>query len=91
MTIQDEYIFRSGDYDWEIWNRKDLLPHGLAALFAFIVGWVGAILSMYQTYFTGPIAAFIGTGADLGIPVAMGLTMILYPPARWLELKYVGR
>jgi purine-cytosine permease-like protein len=91
MTIQDEYIFRKGNYDWEIWNRKDLLPHGFAALFAFIVGWVGAILSMYQTYFTGPIAALVGSGADLGIPVAMGLTMILYPPARWLELKYVGR
>jgi purine-cytosine permease-like protein len=91
MTVQDEFIFRKGEFDWEIWNRRDLLPHGFAALFAFIVGWVGAVLCMYQTYFTGPIAALVGNGADLGLPVAMGLTMVVYPPARWAELKYVGR
>jgi purine-cytosine permease-like protein len=91
MTAQDEYIFRKGEYNWDIWNRKDLLPHGFAALFAFVIGWIGAVLCMYQTYFTGPIAALVGNGADLGLPVAMGLTMIVYPPARWLELKYVGR
>ncbi|KAF1843782.1 uncharacterized protein K460DRAFT_378857 [Cucurbitaria berberidis CBS 394.84] len=91
MTIQDEYIFRKGSYDWEIWNRKDLLPHGFAALLAFIIGWVGAVLCMSQTYFTGPIAALVGSGADLGLPVACGLTMFVYPPTRWLELKYVGR
>lgn len=91
MTIQDEFIFRKGNFDWEIWNRKDLLPHGFAALLAFIIGWAGAVVCMYQTYFTGPIAALVGNGADLGLPVACGLTMIVYPPARWLELKYVGR
>ncbi|KNG47670.1 purine-cytosine permease fcy21 [Stemphylium lycopersici] len=40
MTVQDEYIFRKGVFDWEIWDRKDLLPHGFAALFAMVVGWV---------------------------------------------------
>ncbi|KAL5114717.1 Vitamin B6 transporter [Pleosporales sp. CAS-2024a] len=91
MTIQDEYVFRKGNYDWEIWNRRELLPHGFAALFTFAVGWVMAILGMYQTYFTGPIAALVGNGADLGLPLAMGVTVIVYPPARWLELKFVGR
>jgi len=91
MTLQDEYMFRKGRFDWEIWDRKDLLPHGFAALFGMIVGWVFAVLCMYQTYFTGPIAKLVGNGADLGLPVAMGVTMIIYPPARWLELKYVGR
>ena len=53
MTIQDEYLFRKGNFNWEIWNRKDLLPIGYAAFFTFVVGWVGAILGMYQTWYTG--------------------------------------
>jgi hypothetical protein len=39
-------------------------------------------LCMYQIYFTGPIAVLVGNGADLGLPVAMGLTIVCYPPAR---------
>lgn len=85
------YIFRKGNFDWETWNRKDLQPHGVAGLFVFIVGWAGAILCMYQTYFIGPIAALVGNGANLGLIVACGLTLICYPPARLLELKVVGR
>ncbi|KAF2105977.1 hypothetical protein BDV96DRAFT_675996 [Lophiotrema nucula] len=92
MTIEDEFIFRRKEgFNWEIWNRKDLLPHGFAALFAFCVGWVAAVLCMYQTYYTGVIARLVGNGADLGIPVALGWTGIVYPPARWLELKFIGR
>lgn len=53
MTVQDEYLFRKGKFDWEIWNRKDMLPVGYAAFFTFVVGWVGAILGMYQTWYTG--------------------------------------
>lgn len=91
MTFQDEFLFRRGKFDWEIWNRRDLLPHGFAALFAFLVGWTGAILSMYQTYYTGPIAALVGQGADLGLPVSLAWTALVYPPARWLELKFVRK
>jgi purine-cytosine permease-like protein len=43
-----------------------LLPIGIAALSAFLVGWVGAILCMDQTYFVGPIARLVGDyGADV--------------------------
>ncbi|KAF2661505.1 hypothetical protein K491DRAFT_586896 [Lophiostoma macrostomum CBS 122681] len=91
MTFEDEFLFRKGNFDWEIWNRKDLLPHGFAALFAFLVGWAGAILCMYQTYYTGVIASKVGAGADLGLPVALAWTGIVYPPARWLELRFIGR
>jgi hypothetical protein len=55
------------------------------------VGWVGAILSMYQTWYTGPIGATVGAGADMGLPVGFAWTMLVYPPARWLELKFVGK
>jgi purine-cytosine permease-like protein len=91
MTVQDEFLFRKGHFDWEIWDRKDLLPHGYAALFTFVVGWVGAILGMYQTWFLGPLGSLIGDGADIGLPIAFAWAAIIYPPARWLELKVVGR
>lgn len=91
MTFEDEFLFRRGRFDWETWNRRDLLPHGYAALFAFLVGWAGAILCMYQTYYTGPIAALVGHGSDLGLPVSLAWTAIVYPPARWAELKFVGK
>lgn len=47
---------------------------------------------MDQTYYVGPIAAMVGAyGADLGLPVAMSWAAIVYPPLRFLELKFVGR
>lgn len=91
MTLQDDFLFRKGQFDWEIWNRKDLLPHGWAALFTFIVGWVGAILGMYQTWYTGPLGGLIGAGADIGLPVAFAWAAVVYPPARWLEIRFVRR
>ncbi|KAJ4291041.1 Vitamin B6 transporter [Kalmusia sp. IMI 367209] len=91
MTFEDEFLFRKGNFNWEIWDRKDLLPHGCAAFFAFLVGWAGAILGMYQTWYTGPIGGLIGDGADIGLPIALGWTALVYPPARWLELKVLGR
>jgi purine-cytosine permease-like protein len=45
MTVQDKFLFRKGHLDWESRNWKDLLPHGYATLFTFVVAWVGAILA----------------------------------------------
>ncbi|KAF2679168.1 hypothetical protein K458DRAFT_490828 [Lentithecium fluviatile CBS 122367] len=87
MTFEDEFLFRQGRFDWEVWNRRDLLPYGYAALFAFLVGWAGVVLCMYQTYYTGPIAAMIRDGSDIGLPVSFAWTAVVYPRARWLELN----
>jgi hypothetical protein len=66
ITAEEQVIFRwKIGYNWDDWNTKSLLPVGLAALAAFCVGWVGAVLSMYEVYFTGPIAALVGYGADV--------------------------
>ncbi|KAI1080819.1 permease for cytosine/purines, uracil, thiamine, allantoin-domain-containing protein [Whalleya microplaca] len=92
MMFEDEFIFRrKTGYDWSGWDDKNSLPVGYAALVAFIMGWVGAILCMYQTYFTGPIAAMAAGGTDLGLPVGMAWAAIVYFPLRHLELKFVGR
>lgn len=53
-------------YDWTCWNQPEGLPHGIAALASFLVGWSGAILCMAQYWYTGPIAKLIGEhGADV--------------------------
>lgn len=68
MTLEEEILFRrSKGYDWDSWNNPDYLPAGFAALLSFLIGWAGAILCMYQTYYTGPIAKLVGEGADVSI------------------------
>ncbi|KAJ5946530.1 hypothetical protein N7454_003369 [Penicillium verhagenii] len=92
ITLEEEFIFRrKSGYDWTAWNNPSLLPIGLAALAAFLVGWVGSIMGMYQTYFTGPIGKLVGYGIDLGIPLGVSWSGLVYPFLRWLELKYIGR
>ncbi|KAK5163114.1 Vitamin B6 transporter [Saxophila tyrrhenica] len=76
--------------DWDAWSDPQKMPVGLAALAAFLLGWVGAVLGMYQIYFTGPLAAASG-GADVGVWVGTGFVLLFFPPLRWLELKKFGR
>ncbi|RDW69762.1 nucleoside transporter family protein [Coleophoma cylindrospora] len=93
ITLEEQFIFRRKiGYNWEDWDNKAALPLGLAALAAFLIGWVGAVLDMDQIYFVGPIAKLVGDyGADLGIFVGVGFAAITFPPLRFLEKKYVGR
>lgn len=69
ITLEEQLIFRrKTGYNWEDWNNKGALPIGLAALAAFIFGWVGAVISMDQIYFIGPIASLVGDyGADVSL------------------------
>jgi len=55
LVLEEEMLFRRrrGGYNWEAWNNQKKLPIGLAALTAFLIGWVGAVMGMYQNYFTG--------------------------------------
>ena len=70
LTLEEHLIFRGSDWNWEAWNDKDSLPIGYAALAAFLIGWVGAILSMAQVWYIGPIAKMVGDfGADVNVLV----------------------
>lgn len=95
ITLEEQYIFRRRmhpKYVWSDWNKPEKLPIGIAALIAFLVGWVGAILSMAQFYYIGPIAKLVGEyGADMGNYVGFAWAALLYPPLRYLELKKFGR
>lgn len=67
ITIEEQVIFRrKTGYDWTAWNQREKLPLGIAALLAFLVGWVGALLCMAQVWYIGPIAKLVGDyGSDV--------------------------
>lgn len=93
IVLEEHLIFRrSRGFDWAAWSDRSKLPLGLAAFTAFVIGWVGAIMSMYQVYYVGPIAKLVSEdGADLGIWVGSSLAMLVFPPLRWFELRQFGR
>ncbi|KAF8429093.1 hypothetical protein EV426DRAFT_672931 [Tirmania nivea] len=79
-------------FNWENWNNRSNLPFGGAAVIAFLIGWVGAILCMAQVWYIGPIAKEVGKyGADMGNYVGFAWAALVYPPLRLLELKRLGR
>jgi len=95
IVIMDHVLFRrvgagGPGFDWTKWQDKQYLPIGYAALVSFLLGWVGAILGMYQVWYTGPLAVLAGY-ADVGTWVGTGFTIVSFVPLRWLELKFVGR
>ncbi|KAL4755060.1 hypothetical protein BDW72DRAFT_200410 [Aspergillus terricola var. indicus] len=92
IFVESDLMFRRDrQYDWSVWNNQQKLPVGFAATVAFLIGWAGAIVGMDQIYYTGPIAATIAGGCDLGLWLGCGFTAVAFPPLRMLELRVVGR
>ena len=83
---------RGVPFDWAQWENKKKLPVGAAALLSWLIGWAGAIVGMYQVWYTGPIALEVGGhGADIGPWLSIAWCGIVYVPLRWFELKKFGR
>lgn len=93
IVLEEHTIFRRHvRFDWSAWEDKKRLPIGIAALIAFVVGWVGPIVGMYQVWWTGPLARKLGdSGGDLGIWLGIAFSGIIYLPLRHFELKKIGR
>ncbi|ORY65444.1 permease for cytosine/purines, uracil, thiamine, allantoin-domain-containing protein [Pseudomassariella vexata] len=93
--IVEHYLFRRGsyeNYDLDAWNDPKRMPIGFAGGVAFACGIVGAVLGMQTTWYTGVLALMIGDfGGDIANELAFLFTLIVYIPARYLELKVVGR
>ncbi|OJD40459.1 nucleoside transporter [Diplodia corticola] len=96
ITLEEHLLFRRASsgrtWDWARWDDQKHLPLGIAALAAFLVGWAGAILSMAQVWYIGPIASTVGDyGADMGNYVGFAWAALVFPPLRWWEIKRFGR
>lgn len=48
LIFIEEQILLKPRIDWDLWADPKSMPVGLAALVAFLLGWVGAVLGMYQ-------------------------------------------
>ncbi|OQO00304.1 hypothetical protein B0A48_14091 [Cryoendolithus antarcticus] len=88
--VVEEHLIFQGELDWTPWDDKRKMPVGLAALTAFLLGWMGAILGMYQVWYVGPLALACG-GADVGMWFGCLFALIAFPPLRWVEKRVVGR
>lgn len=93
IVLEEHLIFRRDrGFDWSAWENKDYLPVGAAAFTAFLTGWAGAIIGMSQAWYIGPVAKLVGgIGADIGIWLAVGFTLLTFPPLRYLELRRIQR
>ncbi|KAI9741851.1 MAG: hypothetical protein M1834_000239 [Cirrosporium novae-zelandiae] len=95
ILFTEHYYFRDGsldNYDLESWNTQSKLPIGIAGLVAFLLGIVGCILGMSQTWYIGCLSGKIGeSGGDVGNELALIFTAVSYPPLRYWELKRFGR
>jgi purine-cytosine permease-like protein len=91
IVVEEHVLFRwNRGFDWARWEDQKYLPVGIAALLAFLLGWAGAILGMYQVWYVGPLAEKAGF-SDIGLWVGCAFAIVSYPPMRWLELKLIGR
>ncbi|KUJ19432.1 uncharacterized protein LY89DRAFT_642482 [Mollisia scopiformis] len=95
IFVEEHLIFRvwmNRGWDLSAWNDRKRLPTGVAAIFAFLVGCMGAILGMSEAWYTGVVGKMIGSeGGDLGSELGFLFAGVAYPVLRWVELKFVDR
>ncbi|KIY48780.1 purine-cytosine permease FCY22 [Fistulina hepatica ATCC 64428] len=91
IVITEHIVFRHGDattYDPAIYKDARALPTGVAALAAGAMSFALIVPCMGQIWYTGPVAKHTG---DIGFEVAFVLTVLLYLPFRWVEIRIRGR
>ncbi|GAA5991900.1 hypothetical protein JCM10908_002262 [Rhodotorula pacifica] len=79
--------------NWDESTNFKKLPPGLACVASIACSIPLIVLSMAETWYTGPIALAISKpyGGDLGFEVAAGMSTITYFLFRHLEIRYFGR
>jgi purine-cytosine permease-like protein len=95
IIFTEHWLFRKGNfanYDLDGWNDPARLPLGIAAFIAFSLGVVAWVMGMVETWYVGPLGKLTGTyGGDVANELTFVVTLVTFIPARYLELKYVGR
>jgi purine-cytosine permease-like protein len=91
VVVVEHRLIRKSDYetyDHAAWNVRKELPSGVAAIGAAVCSFALVIPSMAQVWYTGPIAQHTG---DIGFEMAFVVTVLLYIPFRYAEIKIRGR
>ncbi|GAM91230.1 hypothetical protein ANO11243_092770 [Dothideomycetidae sp. 11243] len=95
ILFSEHVIFRRNNfdnYDLDGWNDPNALPIGIAAGGAFGLGIIAWVMGMDETWYVGPLAKLIGsTGGDVANEFTFVVTALIFIPARYLELKFIGR
>ncbi|KAI1282763.1 purine-cytosine permease [Xylaria sp. FL0933] len=95
VSLTEHFLFRRGfkGYRPENYTIPQCLPPGYAAISAFALGVVGAVLGTAQTWYTGPIGRLCGadSGGDVGFELAFSFTVVTYVGLRSLERWYFSR
>jgi NCS1 nucleoside transporter family len=95
-----ENWLRRGQYPAEDYDKPSKLPVGWAAVVSMIVGLVATASGVSQQLFTGPIAKLLSDSfmaknqlspADVGFPLAIIVTGVVYFVLRRIELARTGR
>lgn len=90
IVLMERYVFRRHfGYDWSRLDRA-YMPVGIASCAAFLLGWLGAVLGMYQTWYIGPLAKLANL-SDVGVWVGMAFTVVSFPVLRYWEMSKFGR
>lgn len=96
ILLEEHWIFRKGkwfNYAPQEYNNPRVLPLGLAAFVATGAGIAGAVLGMAQVWYVGVLGKKIGDpefGGDIGFQLSGGFAAVVYPIARYFELRYWG-
>ncbi|KAI3395722.1 hypothetical protein diail_945 [Diaporthe ilicicola] len=88
IALTEHFVFRrASGYAVEDYTTPGRLPPGFAALCAFLVGVMGAVLGMAQVWYTGPIGRLCGAeyGGDVGFELAFGFSAVAYLALRSVE------
>lgn len=90
VSLTEHFVYRRGSfarYAPEAYCEPSRLPPGFAALAAFAVGVVGAVLGMSQNWYTGPIGKLCGAdhGGDVGFELAFAFAALSYVAFRAVE------
>lgn len=96
VSLTEHFVFKRGitGYRPEDYDKPELLPPGIAAIFAFGFGVAGMVTGMSQTWFVGPIALHAGDapyGGDVGSALGFAFASVSYMILRPIELKIFKR
>jgi len=96
VVIGEEHIFFRGNrwsrYDFDAWDKPELLPFGWAAIGAFAFGFLGAAMGMKTSWYVAPVARLIGkNGANIGHELTFAFTALTFPLFRYLEKRIGGK